>query len=69
MLVLTRKIGEKITIGDNICVTLVDIDQNRVRLGIEAPQDVKIFRAELDAARQAEISANTTNKRQKRGTP
>lgn len=47
MLVLSRKLGEKIYIGDNICVTVVDIDRGRVRLGIEAPRDVPIYRQEL----------------------
>ena len=47
MLVLSRKIGEKIFIGDNICITVVDIDRGKIRLGIEAPRDVPIFRQEL----------------------
>ena len=40
MLVLSRKLGEKIFIGDNICITVVDIDRGKIRLGIEAPRDV-----------------------------
>jgi carbon storage regulator len=47
MLVLTRKLGEKIFIGDNICITVVDIDRGKIRLGIEAPRDVAIYRQEL----------------------
>lgn len=47
MLVLSRKLGEKIFIGDNICITVVDIDRGKIRLGIEAPRDVPIFREEL----------------------
>jgi carbon storage regulator len=47
MLVLSRKLGEKIYIGDNICITVVDIDRGKIRLGIEAPRDVPIFRQEL----------------------
>ena len=47
MLVLSRKLGEKIFIGDNICITVVDIDRGKIRLGIEAPRDVKIYRQEL----------------------
>ena len=38
MLVLSRKLGEKIYIGDNICITVVDIDRGKIRLGIEAPR-------------------------------
>lgn len=46
MLVLSRKLGEKIFIGDNICITVVDIDRGKIRLGIEAPRDVPIYRQE-----------------------
>ena len=47
MLVLSRKLGEKIYIGENICITVVDIDRGKIRLGIEAPRDVPVFRQEL----------------------
>ena len=47
MLVLSRKVGEKIIIGDNIEVTVVEIDRNKIRLGFSAYTDTKIFRAEL----------------------
>jgi carbon storage regulator len=47
MLVLSRKLGEKICIGENICITVVDIDRGKIRLGIEAPRSVPIFRQEL----------------------
>ena len=47
MLVLSRKLGEKIHIGDHICITIVDIDRGKIRLGIEAPRDIPIFRQEL----------------------
>ncbi len=47
MLVLSRKLGEKIFIGDNICITVVDIDRGKIRLGIEAPREVAIYRQEL----------------------
>ena len=47
MLVLTRKLGEKICINDNIIITVVDIDRGKIRLGIEAPREVPIFRQEL----------------------
>jgi carbon storage regulator len=53
MLVLSRKLGEKIHIGDNICITIVDIDRGKIRLGIEAPRDVPIFRQELLASHNA----------------
>jgi carbon storage regulator len=47
MLVLSRKQGEKVQIGDGIVITVVDIERNKVRLGIEAPRDVPIYRTEL----------------------
>ncbi len=50
MLVLSRKIGEKILIGPGIVVTVVEIDRGKIRLGIEAPKDVKIWRSELSLA-------------------
>lgn len=47
MLVLSRRLGERIFIGDNIVITVVDIDRGKIRLGIEAPKDVPIYREEL----------------------
>jgi carbon storage regulator len=54
MLVLSRKLGEKIHIGEKICITIVDIDRGKIRLGIEAPREVPIFRQEL-------LTGNPTN--------
>lgn len=47
MLALTRKIGEKIMIGDDIVLTVFDIKGDSVRLSIEAPKDIKIYRGEI----------------------
>lgn len=47
MLVLSRKPGEKILIGENVTITIVRIGPNTVRLGIEAPRDMNIVREEL----------------------
>lgn len=47
MLVLTRKIGEKILIGDDITLTVVDIGSGRMKLGISAPPEYRILRSEL----------------------
>lgn len=49
MLVLSRKEGEKLVIGDNITVVVSRVAGNRVTLGIEAPSDVRIIRGELKA--------------------
>jgi carbon storage regulator len=47
MLVLTRKLGETITIDDDIKIVVVQIKGKQVRLGIEAPRDTKIHREEI----------------------
>jgi len=47
MLVLTRKSGEGITIGDDILITLLEIKGSQVRLGIKAPPGVRIYRKEV----------------------
>jgi carbon storage regulator len=47
MLVLTRKVGEQIVVGDDIRVTVLSVNGQRVRVGIEAPADVAIRRSEL----------------------
>jgi carbon storage regulator len=47
MLVLTRKVGETIRIGDSVTVQVLDVRGGQVRLGLAAPADVRIFREEL----------------------
>jgi carbon storage regulator CsrA len=47
MLVLTRKAGEKIRIGDNITITVCELEGNKVRIAIEAPRHIRILRNEL----------------------
>lgn len=47
MLALTRKVGERIVIADNIVLTIVDIKGDNVRLAIEAPKAIKIYRGEI----------------------
>jgi carbon storage regulator len=52
MLVLTRKVGEKIVISDDICVTVVEVSGDRVRIGVEAPKSVRVDRHEVHVRRQ-----------------
>lgn len=47
MLVLSRKVGERVLVGDKVVITVVRIGPNAVRLGIEAPKDMNIVREEL----------------------
>ena len=47
MLILTRRSGESIIIGDDVKVTVLSIDRNQIRIGIDAPEEVDIVREEL----------------------
>jgi carbon storage regulator len=47
MLIITRKLNEKIIIDDNTIVTLLDIKDNQVRLGIDAPRHIRVHRQEV----------------------
>jgi carbon storage regulator len=47
MLVLTRKVGESITIGDDIRITVMAVKGNQVKIGLEAPTETKIYREEI----------------------
>lgn len=47
MLILSRKIGEVITINDNIAVTVMGVHGDEVKLGIDAPKNIKVFRKEM----------------------
>lgn len=57
MLVLTRKVGESIMIGDGIEVKIIGIDGDQVKLGIEAPRHIKVHRHEIFKAIQEENKA------------
>ncbi len=47
MLVLTRKAGEGIKLNENVTISILSVEGDRVRIGIKAPQDMRIFRCEL----------------------
>ena len=59
MLVLTRKIGEKVMIGDDVSVTILGLFGNHVRLGINAPKSVDIHREEIYVKIQNETQDST----------
>ncbi|MBR5161620.1 MAG: carbon storage regulator CsrA [Thermoguttaceae bacterium] len=54
MLVLSRKVGERILIGDNIAITVVRVAQGSVRIGVEAPDNLNVVREEVVIPIQAE---------------
>jgi carbon storage regulator len=56
MLVLSRKVGEKILIGNEISVTVVRVGQGAVRIGVEAPDDLVIVREEIKGSARVEPS-------------
>lgn len=60
MLVLTRKSDEAIKLGDDITITVIEIKGNQVRLGIEAPSDIRVYRKELyEKIKTENIKAST----------
>jgi carbon storage regulator len=59
MLVLTRRINEKLVIGDNVTVTLVGVRGNQVRIGIDAPREIKVHREEVHQRILKERAADT----------
>ena len=57
MLILSRRVGESITIGDDILVTIVATSGNQIRIGISAPREVRVLREEIHTAMQEENRA------------
>ena len=47
MLVLTRRVGEKLVIGENVTVTILGVKGNQIRIGIDAPRDITVNREEI----------------------
>jgi carbon storage regulator len=57
MLILSRKVNEKIMIGDDIAISIIEIRGDQVRIGVTAPKTVKVFRQEVFDAILAENKA------------
>jgi carbon storage regulator len=62
MLILSRKINEKVMIGDDISISIIEIRGDQVRIGVEAPKTVKVFRQEVYDAIRAENKAAAESK-------
>jgi carbon storage regulator len=62
MLVLTRRIGENLIIGDNVTVCILGVNGNQVKVGIEAPKDVQVHRQEIyDKIKQEKYGLSSQN--------
>lgn len=57
MLILTRRVGESVVIGDDVSVTVLGVKGNQVRLGVNAPRDVAVHREEIYEKIQQESAA------------
>ena len=62
MLILSRKVNEKIMIGEEISVSVIEIRGDQVRLGVDAPKAVKVYRQEVFDAIKAENKAAAESK-------
>jgi len=56
MLILTRKVGERLIIGDDIAVTVLSVKGNQVRVGVQAPADIAVHREEIYNRIQNELN-------------
>lgn len=62
MLILTRRVGETLMIGDSVTVTVLGVKGNQVRIGITAPKDVPVHREEIYERIQRGGDAHSTDK-------
>ena len=62
MLILTRRVGETLKIGDNVNVTVLGVKGNQVRIGVDAPRDVAVHREEIyDRIQREQESGNVAS--------
>lgn len=67
MLILTRRVGETLMIGDEVTVTVLGVKGNQVRIGVNAPKEVSVHREEIYRKVMVALRLATTNYRRKVG--
>ena len=63
MLILTRRVGETLMIGDHVSVTVLGVKGNQVRIGVNAPRDVAVHREEIFDRIQTRTRADSADRR------
>ena len=66
MLILNRRVGERIRIGDDVVITVLEVGRNQVKIGVEAPRSVSVHRGEIyeriqEENREAALGERTIN--------
>jgi len=62
MLILTRRIGETLMVGDDVAITVLGVKGNQIRLGVDAPKDVSVHREEIYQRIQRERGDGNTGR-------
>jgi carbon storage regulator len=69
MLILTRRVGETLIVGDDVTITVLGVKGNQVRIGVNAPKDVSVHREEIYQRIQREKSGHTEGGDQPQSRP